>query len=155
MKPVTAEWVTKAEDDYAAALHLSRKRKSSVPSIVCFHCQQCAEKYLKALLVETNIRFPKTHDLLALLKLLSSVAPSLTPFYEKLEPLNGYAVEFRYPSESATKEEAGIALANCRAVRKEIRKILGVGDPPSAQMNLRIKERRVRYKVGRKKKARR
>lgn len=152
MKLVTAEWVTKAEEDYAAALHLNRKRKSSVPSIVCFHCQQCAEKYLKAVLVEANVRFPKTHDLLALLKLLSPVAPSLIPFREKLELLNGYAVEFRYPSETATKEEAGIALANCRAVRKEIRKILVVDEPPTGQMNLRIKERRARYKVGRKKK---
>ena len=151
MKPVTAEWVEKAEEDYAAALYLSRKRKPPVPGIVCFHCQQCAEKYLKALLVETGIRFPKTHDLLALLKLFATVAPFLVSFREKLEPLNDYAVEFRYPSESATKEDAKLALTNCRAVRKEIRKVLGLDGPPSTQMNLRIKEKRMRYKVRRKK----
>jgi HEPN domain-containing protein len=150
MKPVTAEWVGKAEEDYAAALHLGRKRKSPVPSIVCFHCQQCAEKYLKALLVEADIRFPKTHDLLALLKLLTPVAPFLVSFRETLEPLNDYAVEFRYPSESATREEARTALVSCRAIRRKIRRSLGLDGPPSAQINLRIKERRARYKVQRK-----
>lgn len=151
MKPITAEWVRKAEDDYAAALYLSRKRESPVPSIVCFHCQQCAEKYLKALLVEEDIRFPKTHDLLALLKLLMRVAPFLVSFRDKLEPLNDYAVEFRYPDETATKEDAKTALANCRDVRAEVRRSLGLDGPPSAQMNLHIKERRARYKVRRKK----
>jgi HEPN domain-containing protein len=151
MKPVTAEWVEKAEEDYAAAVYLSRKRKSAVPSIVCFHCQQCAEKYLKALLVEAGIRFPKTHDLLALLKLLEAVAPFLVSFRGKLELLNDYAVEFRYPSESATKTEARTAVANCRATREAVRKGLGLDEPPSAQMSLRIRERRARYKVRRKK----
>ena len=152
MKPVTAEWVEKAEEDYATAVYLSRKRKSAVPSIVCFHCQQCAEKYLKALLVEAGIRFPKTHDLLALLKLLAPVAPFLVSFREKLELLNDYAVEFRYPSESATKTEARTALANCRATREVVRRGLGLDKSPSEQMNLRIRERRARYK-GRRKKA--
>jgi HEPN domain-containing protein len=150
MRPITAEWVSKAEEDYTAALYLSRKRKSSIPDIVCFHCQQCAEKYLKALLMEAEVRFPKTHDLLALLKLVAPVVPFLLSFHERLERMNDYAVEFRYPSESATKEEARIALANCRALRKEIRKILGLDEPPSAQMNLRIKEKPARYKVQRK-----
>ncbi len=147
MKPITAEWVGKAEEDYAAARHLSRKRKSPVPGIVCFHCQQRAEKYLKALLVEVGIRFPKTHDLLALLKLLTTAAPFLAAYRDQLELLNDYAVEFRYPSEAATDEDATTALVSCRAVRAEIRRCLGLDEPPTGQMKLVIKERKARYRV--------
>ena len=147
MKPITAEWVEKAEGDFCSAQREQRVRVHPNPDLVCFLCQQCSEKYLKALLVETDTRFSKTHDLLALLKLILPVAPSLAPLRGKLEPLNDYAVEFRYPSETATKEEAKTALANCRAVRKEVRRMLGLEGPPSAQLNLQIKERRARYRT--------
>ena len=40
-------WVAKAEQDFQAATFLAGKRKKPVPEIVCFHCQQAAEKYLK------------------------------------------------------------------------------------------------------------
>jgi HEPN domain-containing protein len=149
MKPITREWVAKAEEDYVAALYLSRKRKSPMPSIVCFHCQQCAEKYLKARLVEANVPFPKTHNLTVLLRLVLAIEPAIGRLQAKLTPLNHYAVEFRYPGDESTQEEARIALANCHAVRKEIRKILWMDEPPSAQMNLRIREKRARYKVRR------
>ena len=150
MKPITAEWVEKAEGDFRSAQREQRVRVNPNPDLVCFLCQQCAEKYLKALLVETATRFSKTHDLLALLKLILPIAPVLASFRDKLEPLNDYAVEFRYPSETATREEAKTALVNCRAVRREVRKCLGLDGPPSAQMNLQIKEPRVRYRVRRK-----
>lgn len=147
MKPITAEWVEKAEGDFRSAQREQRVRVCPNPDLVCFLCQQCAEKYLKALLVETDTRFSKTHDLLALLKLVLPIAPFLASFRDKLEPLNDYAVEFRYPSETATREEAKTALANCRAVRNEIRKCLGLDEPPSAQLNLRVTEKRARYRT--------
>ena len=63
MKPESAEWVKKTEGDYTTA---SRERKAQVEpnyDASCFHAQQCAEKYLKARLVESGISFPKVHDL--------------------------------------------------------------------------------------------
>ncbi|MBW1960508.1 MAG: HEPN domain-containing protein [Deltaproteobacteria bacterium] len=46
---------------------------------VCFHAQQCAEKYLKAFLTFKNIDFPKTHDIGELLALVSKgTRPQLT-----------------------------------------------------------------------------
>lgn len=48
MKAATREWVEKAEADYAAALVLRRSRKKHSRDIVCFHLQQCVEKYLRA-----------------------------------------------------------------------------------------------------------
>ena len=77
MTPRTAEWVSKAEGDWNAALQLNRVRKKPNYDAVCFHCQQSVEKYLKARLEEaasptrtSGILFPKTHDLILLLGLV-------------------------------------------------------------------------------------
>ena len=51
-------WVDKAEHDLRAAEHLLQFQEGGLTDIVCFHCQQCAEKYLKALLVALGVRFP-------------------------------------------------------------------------------------------------
>lgn len=61
MKAQTAEWVEKAEGDWNAARQLDRVRKDPNYDSVCFHCQQCAEKYLKARLVEAALSFARTH----------------------------------------------------------------------------------------------
>lgn len=53
----------KAENDFATMERESRVRKSPNYDGVCFHAQQCIEKYLKAKLVEADIDFPKTHNL--------------------------------------------------------------------------------------------
>jgi HEPN domain-containing protein len=57
------EWRQKAEEDYLTIVVLSRQRKRRLPDVICFHGQQCVEKYLKALLAKHNIKVPKSHDL--------------------------------------------------------------------------------------------
>jgi len=57
------EWVEKAEADYQAAVALNRRLKTPLPDAVCYHCQQCAEKYLKAYLIARGIVPSRTHDL--------------------------------------------------------------------------------------------
>lgn len=64
------EWTQKAEGDFEVMLQLARVRKPAVFDAVCFHAQQCAEKYLKAALHEAAQPVPKTHDLTKLLDLL-------------------------------------------------------------------------------------
>lgn len=66
MKRLTREWVRKAEVDHRAALKLGRG-KDRLHDATCFHCQQSAEKYLKALLEELGQTVPKTHNLVAIL----------------------------------------------------------------------------------------
>jgi serine phosphatase RsbU (regulator of sigma subunit) len=44
------EWLKKAEDAFSGALHLSRRRKKPLSDLVCFHCQQTAEKFLFTIL---------------------------------------------------------------------------------------------------------
>ena len=73
MTPLTREWVGKAEEDFSVAVGLVRRRRVPAWNATCFHCQQCAEKYLKARLQEANIPFPKTHSLVALLGLVLAV----------------------------------------------------------------------------------
>lgn len=70
MKKTARAWVKKAEQDYVLAQHGGQ---SSIPvhDGVCFHCQQCAEKYLKGLMEELGMAVPKTHDLDALLTALA------------------------------------------------------------------------------------
>ena len=66
MKPITKEWIAKAEGDWASALREVRARKKPNYDSACFHAQQCAEKYLKARLQEASTPFGKTHDLVKL-----------------------------------------------------------------------------------------
>src|SRR5947208_9116506 len=79
MKKTTAKWVRKAEADRVIALQ-SAESKKPLHDGVCFHCQQCAEKYLKGLLEERGLLVPKTHD-------LELLRPVLLPFYPALRSL--------------------------------------------------------------------
>jgi len=126
MKPITREWVEKAEGDFATAKREYRTRKSPNYDSACFHSQQCAEKYLKARLQEAEIVFSKTHNLIALLDLILPVEPLWKDLYPLLQTLNTLAIDFRYPGESADKALARKALDACQAVRKRVRLSLGL-----------------------------
>ena len=115
------DWVVKAEEDYEAAKALVRKRKSNLSNAVCFHAQHCAEKYLKAFLVHHRSLFPKTHDLLDLLELAKQADPTLELLRPDLEYLEPYAVEFRYPGECATRQEAKRSIQVMMHVREAFR----------------------------------
>jgi HEPN domain-containing protein len=120
-----ARWVEKAEHDFLAAEHAMELAEKGLTDIVCFHCQQCAEKYLKALLVFRGAAFPKTHDL----RLLWDLIPAETPLKiqrEQIIPLNRYVIEGRYPGdwEPITPAEAKQALAMAQAVRQAAKKHL-------------------------------
>jgi HEPN domain-containing protein len=69
-------WVAHAEEDFTLA-RAALRRKQPLAFGACFHAQQCAEKYIKALLISKGADFPKTHDLLMLSNLCSSNGYSL------------------------------------------------------------------------------
>lgn len=125
MNPLTDEWVAKAEGDFNTA-----RRELAAPSApnydaVCFHAQQCAEKYLKGRLVEAGIAFPRTHDLGALLTLLLPIEPTWAPLRPELDSLTDRAVEIRYPGASADENDAEEALAIAQRFREIVRRALG------------------------------
>ena len=130
MNPLTQEWAQKAERDYAAiALH----QQTEAPDfdMICFHAQQCIEKYLKAWLQEADIPLPRTHDLLALLGLILPTLPNWEVWRSDLLVIAPYAVEFRYPGKSATAENAQHAVRICTEIRQAIRSELKFPQDPS------------------------
>ncbi len=118
-------WMEKAEHDLRNAEYVLTLEDDCPTDTVCFHCQQCAEKYLKAFLVHYGIYFPKTHDLVVLFNLaIRTGEVSLT--VEKVQPLNRYSVEARYPGawDPIDVKEAWEAVKMAREVRAAIRSIL-------------------------------
>ncbi len=124
MTPITREWVEKAEGDYAVVRRELRVRKDPNYDGVCFHSQQCVEKYLKARLQEAVVAFPKTHDLVELLRLLRPLEPTWWTFWRKMRALTNYAVAVRYPGTFATRVQARRAFERCRELRKVARRAL-------------------------------
>lgn len=126
MRPLTRDWVAKAEGDFSVATQIMRRRKQRIFDIACFHCQQTIEKYFKARLIEAGRPYPKSHDLAVLLPLLLPVEPLWKSYEPVLKKLTIYAVSFRYPGDDATESEAKAALKFCRSLRAEARRSLGL-----------------------------
>jgi HEPN domain-containing protein len=126
MKAATRDWIEKAEADHLAAVDLARRRKLPLHDMVCFHCQQSAEKYLKARMQEAGLRVPKTHDLEVLLDLLLPLEPMWSALRPAADFLTDYAVEFRYPGNEASAANAKAALTKATVIRKEARASLGL-----------------------------
>ena len=126
MKPMTAEWVAKAEGDFAMMERECQATENPNYDGICFHTQQCAEKYLKARLCEADITFSKIHDLVTLLEQVLDVEPAWESFREDLAYLSDFAVTFRYPGESADAESAIDAQHRCRRFRIAARNVLGL-----------------------------
>ena len=122
---VAQEWVAKAENDLKNAAHTLTLGDECPTDTVCFHAQQCVEKYLKALLVMLQIEFSRTHDIETLVYLLpGELRPSLA--VEQQRRLTEYATVMRYPGpyEPAIFQEATEAVDCAQRVRREIRKCL-------------------------------
>jgi len=126
MKAATREWVDKAEADYSAALLLRRSRKRFSRDIVCFHLQQCVEKYLKARIEEANLTFPRTHDLEKLLNVVLTVEPLWAVHRPALATITDYAVEVRYPGRTTSPAEARSLLRSTNHMRGIVRQSLGL-----------------------------
>ena len=126
MNPAVTEWISKAEGDFLTAGRELRARKSPNYDAVCFHAQQCAEKYLKAVLQANDKRIPKIHFLLELLAMILKFDGSYEFLKADLEVLENHAVQFRYPGIFAEKDEAQSAYAAAGTVRTFVRQKLGV-----------------------------
>jgi HEPN domain-containing protein len=125
MKPETREWIEKAEGD----LKVARREGQTVDPVydaVCFHAQQCAEKYLKALLEEHNVVFPRIHDLIALLNLSGGLIPELDPLKPRLAHLSVFGIASRYPGVRADRQAAEEALMTAEDMRTVVRAKFGL-----------------------------
>jgi len=92
------EWAVKAEEDYLTVEELFKMHVRRFATIICFHSQQCAEKYLKALLIACNIEPPRTYSLETLLDLIVSEVPELEQYRDMLTdllPRTAYNIDIR------------------------------------------------------------
>lgn len=124
MSGTVSEWIERAESDFRVA---SREVGVTVgPSYeaVCFHAQQCIEKYLKAVLIDRGVSPPRTHDLLALAHLVTQAIPSWAWPSMELSTLTAAAVGFRYPGDTVEREDAEEMLEICARLRRSLRALL-------------------------------
>lgn len=138
---VSREWIAKAENDLKNAANTLKMGEDCPTDTVCFHAQQCAEKYLKALLVSKGIPFPKTHNLSSLIALLPKDLQTLLTAEEQ-ELLTDYATVTRYPGsyEDITLSEARSAVRIARKIRKTIRSLLPRGVPQSGKKKMQHRQ---------------
>jgi len=116
-------WLDKAASDLRNAEIVLASGNNDLPTdTVCFHCQQAAEKYLKAFLTSRNTPFPPSHNLSDLIAIAAKVNPDFALILEKAESLSPYAVSIRYPDDywMPTLSEAQEALATAREIKQFI-----------------------------------
>jgi HEPN domain-containing protein len=118
---IVREWIAKAENDLIAAVQLLKLGRQAPADVVCFHAQQCAEKYIKGALVHRGISFSKTHDLELLVRSLPNGLRARIAM-EDLTLLTPHATGSRYPGGATISVAAARrALAASRRVRSWLR----------------------------------
>jgi len=94
----TLEWFFFADADFDSAQILNNAYcKHS--EIICYHCQQAVEKYLKAFLCYKGVIPPKIHVLETLCALCSDFDSSFNDIAKDCAYLSPFAVHARYPLE--------------------------------------------------------
>ncbi len=103
-----------AYDEQSADILLTHEGPESS---IGFHCQQAAEKMLKAVLVSKGVNVPKVHDLLHLRQLLEAAGEQMPAEFSRLDLLDPYAVDERYGDTGAS------AYLNIRDTRRLVRSV--------------------------------
>ncbi len=119
------QWLIYAEEDLRLGRHGLTLESNCPYRLVAYHAQQCAEKHLKAYLVNQSVDFPYTHNIAMLLELCAEHVhwPESLIDAEELTP---FAITSRYPGEdeevSRTEAVRAIEIADC--VRRVVRTAL-------------------------------
>lgn len=98
-----AEWIKLADDDFDSALILNQASRKHC-EIICYHCAQSAEKYLKGYLEYIDIVPEKTHNLTYLNRICSDKDDRFDNIKTECDFLNRFANDIRYPHRYETTE---------------------------------------------------
>lgn len=114
-------WIQKAEHDLIAAESLIITQQF-LTDIICFHCQQASERFIKAHLIFLEIDFENSHDFDYLLGLIESREDFNTSLYNLTSNLENFAVELRYPNQKfePTLEETKLAISAAKEIKSII-----------------------------------
>jgi len=119
-KDIAEEWFRIAENDLSSAEYLQNMIPVPV-EIVCYHCQQAAEKYLKGYLALKEEKLIKTHDLIILNKTCQKYDPDFKRIEEACLILTDYGVNIRYPFPMDINEsDMHVALERTQEVKEFI-----------------------------------
>ena len=94
---IANEWLQIAYDDYDSAKFLFDHKTPKPLEIICYHCQQAAEKALKSFICAHNKDIPKTHEVKRLCNQCAEIDSSFEILFGDCEELEVYATETRYP----------------------------------------------------------
>lgn len=119
-------WCVKADNDFKAGSD-ELKTVNPATDTVCFHMQQCVEKYLKAFLVTSNVEIPRTHNIAIILQKCIEIEKDFNELkLMKISMLTIYAVQTRYPDDfyMPTVEESENAKEMAEKVRSFVGRVL-------------------------------
>jgi HEPN domain-containing protein len=120
MTATAKDWVKKAELDFGTARREFMTDGCPNPDAVCFHCQQCIEKFMKALLVQQQVTPPFTHDLSMLSRLLAKHYMDWESSLDDFDELTTLGTELRYPGKFATDDQVIRAFSLCQKYRERL-----------------------------------
>ena len=119
MDDLTAEWIKFSDTDLKTAKYLYDNMRPSPMEIICYHCQQSAEKALKGVLINKEITPPKTHDLEKLFAICKEYIPNINAVWRACNILNQYGIQPKYPEEiEITEEDVQEALTCAKDILK-------------------------------------
>lgn len=117
-KDIALEWFKIAEADLASANYLQNMKPFPV-EIICYHCQQSAEKFLKGYLAFLGEEISKTHDLVHLNKYCLKHDEEFSVLENDCEMINDYSVTARYPFPvDIDKSDMSLALQGASRIKQ-------------------------------------
>ena len=111
------EWMTIADCDFDSAKILNEATRKYY-EIICYHCAQATEKYLKAYLVYHDIIPERSHDLINLYRICVNIDSIFRSINTKCGFLNRFANDIRYPHRyEVTDSDANFAIDAVEIIR--------------------------------------
>lgn len=121
------DWLTRANHDLRSSRALASMEDPLLDTAI-YHCQQAAEKSLKAWLQSKDAPFPRTHDIADLVERASHINPDFGEFSGPASLLTPYVSAFRYPGgfdePMPTREEFDEALHHPQAIHDFVLNLL-------------------------------
>lgn len=122
MDDLINEWIKFSDTDLATAKHLYENMRPQPLEIICYLCQQSAEKVLKAFLIHSVIKPDKTHDLESLRNGCEKIDNSFSEIGDECDRLNLYSSQPRYPFEIEIKDsDASLALQDSEKISEFVK----------------------------------